>query len=53
MIKLILRPLLTIFFMLSFVTIVGISLWVIKDTWIVILGIVGGFLLLSAILGRK
>ncbi len=53
MIKLILKSLLIVIYMFAFVTIVGITLYVVKDTWVVILGIVGGFLLLSAILGRK
>ena len=53
MIKMILQPLLNVLYLFVFVTLAGISLWVIKDTWIVVLGIVGGYLLLSGRLGKK
>ncbi len=53
MIKMILQPLLNIIYLFVFITIAGISLWVIKDTWTVILSIIGGILILSAILGKK
>jgi len=53
MIHLLLRPLISLIYMFSFVTVIGLSLWLIKDTWMVLLGLVGGALLLAYTLKKK